>query len=59
MIYFGAKKMWDFRKYYENIALKDDKGNVITYKQLDEMQESFSRNINGRLLVFLLCTNTI
>ena len=53
------KDMWDFRKYYENIALKDDKGNVITYKQLDEMQESFSRNINGRLLVFLLCTNTI
>lgn len=53
------KDMWDFRKYYENIALKDDKGNVITYKQLDEMQESFSRNINGRSLVFLLCTNTI
>ncbi len=51
--------MWNFSKYKNKTALIDDKGVVCTYRQLDEKCKSFSENISGRPLIFIVCENTI
>ena len=52
------KKVFNFEKYYKNIAIKDDMGNSFSYYQLAELGNIFYSNINKRTLVFLLCSNS-
>lgn len=52
-------KIFNFEKYYSNIALIDDKYNQLTYKQLEEKGDELYSCINKRTLVFILCSNTI
>jgi len=51
--------MWNFRKYYNEIAVISDKGERITYQQLDMFAEKLIDNISERCLVFSLCTNSV
>lgn len=48
--------IWDLKKYKDNIALITDE-NTISYGQLDGFSEEFSRHLEERSLVFLLCRN--
>ena len=50
--------MWNFKKYLDNIAAKDEFGNILLYKDLD----IFSQKINdicGRTLCFIISQNSI
>ena len=51
--------MWDLRKFSKNHALIDEFGNSLTYAELYEQCEMFSKRINNRCLVFSLCSNAI
>ncbi len=51
--------MWDLIKFSNNIAIICDNGNIVTYKELDKLQKSFSKNIENRSLVFIVATNTL
>jgi len=51
--------MFNFEKYSELPAVITDKGEVITYQQLQMETVNFSRNIGRRCLVFSLCDNSI
>ncbi len=51
--------MWNFDRYGENIALKDDIGCSVTYKNLSAESNRFSESIGKRCLIFILCKNTI
>lgn len=53
------KEVFNFSKYYNNIALVDDKGKQLTFKQLDDCGKELYNVINKRTLAFILCTNTI
>lgn len=50
--------MWKFSEFSERIAAKDDKGNIITYRDLVELEEQFREKI-GRKLVFCVARNCI
>jgi acyl-CoA synthetase (AMP-forming)/AMP-acid ligase II len=51
--------MWDFERFPDKTALKDENGSVLTYKELDERTSALQNAIGGRCLVFCLCKNTI
>lgn len=51
--------MWDLKKYGENIALIDDRGNMVSYSELNSRQAEFAVYTEGRNLVFIICTNKI
>lgn len=38
-----------------SVAIADDRGNKITYRKLEEEAEKFSRHIEERSLIFILC----
>lgn len=51
--------LWDFEKFADRTALIDDRGAVLTYRQLKTESEKLSAAIDHRCLVFLLCHNEI
>ena len=51
--------IWDFKKYYDNIAAIDELGNKISYKELEDSGTNLTKYIESRSLVFSLCSNTI
>lgn len=51
--------MWDFNKYQNNIAVKDEFGTTLTYDELHIENDKLFEAINRRCLAFCLCTNTI
>lgn len=51
--------MWDYKKYYKNIALLDEYGKGVTYQELDNLGGIIAEKIGGRCLVFVLCENKI
>lgn len=51
--------MWDLGQYGEREALLDDKGRTITYRKLEREGEKLAKQIDGRVLVFSMCTNSI
>lgn len=48
-----------FEKYKDNVAAKSDEGLNVTYGDILEYSEEFSKIIDDRCLVFSLCKNTI
>lgn len=51
--------MWDFGKYQKNIAIVDEYGTSVTYKDLEDEGIKIADAVGERCLVFSLCTNTI
>lgn len=51
--------MWNFDKYAENIALEDESGARLSYRDLGILGEQLSGIIGSRCLVFSLCSNTL
>ena len=52
-------KIWDFSKYKDNIALRDEFGRSLTYGQLDTEASALADITGHRCLVFSLCRNEI
>jgi len=48
-----------FEEYKDSIAVKSDEGLIVTYKDILEFSEEFSKVIDARCVVFSLCKNTI
>lgn len=51
--------MWNFKKYGDNIAAMSDRKECITYQQLAIATERLREKIDGRCLVFSICTNSV
>ena len=51
--------IWNFEKYRENIALKDEYGTTVSYRELLKQAQSMKQVIGERCLIFCLCTNSI
>lgn len=51
--------MWDFSRFYKNVALLDEYGQSVSYKEMDEIGRIISKKIGKRCLVFMLCENRI
>lgn len=51
--------MWNFDKYRDNIAIKDECGIALSYGELKEESEKLASVIGRRCLVFSLCRNEI
>lgn len=49
--------MWNL--YDNNIALIDDRGNSLTYRQLYNAKKDFLKKVKKRRLIFLVCENSI
>ena len=52
-------RIWDFEKYADRCALIDDDGQLISYRDLEEISDSIAESIGERCLVFVLCNNEI
>lgn len=52
-------KIWNLDQFKNKIALIDEFGNNLTYKQLSDEGFTLSKTIGGRCLVFSLCRNEI
>lgn len=53
------KKIWKLSEHKDNIALKDEYGNALTYGQLSSESKILAEIIGKRVLVFSLCRNEI
>lgn len=51
--------LWNFSKYQTNTALLDDKGNSLSYIELQQANDELAQVVGGRCLVFSLCSNTL
>jgi len=51
--------MWDLEQFKNNIAVKDDKANELTYAELNKACEELSNAVGKRCLVFSMCDNVI
>lgn len=51
--------IWDFEQYNDYLALQDDQGNQLTYRQLKEQGDKIAAHIHGRCVVFSLCSNSV
>lgn len=51
--------MWDFLKYEKHVAMADESGAQVTYRELALLQEQLAACMGGRALVTVLCTNRI
>lgn len=52
-------KIWNLSEHKDNIALKDEYGNALTYEQLSTESKILAEIIGKRVLVFSLCRNEI
>ena len=53
------EKIWNLDKFADKVALKDDKGQSVTYRCLIEVTDKIAEKIEKRCLVFSLCRNEI
>ena len=51
--------MWNFKPFKSNTVCVEDSGKQYTYEDLQVASDSIAASIEGRCLVFVLCTNTI
>ena len=51
--------MWDFGKYQSNVAVVDEFGKKLTYRELKEANDGIICSVGKRCLTFCLCANTI
>lgn len=51
--------MWDLEKFAENVAMLDEYGNSVTYKELAEEGRWIAEKVGKRCLVFSFCQNSI
>lgn len=51
--------MWELKSYGDNTALLDDRGQSVSYLQLDEAGQLLAEKIGKRCLIFSLCTNQL
>lgn len=51
--------IWNFNQFANNIAFKDEFGNVLTYESLENEGRRLVEAMDGRHLVFSLCSNSI
>lgn len=51
--------MWDLKRYDNNIAIMDEHGIQVTYKELHENGEQIKNVIGERCIVVSFCKNTI
>ena len=51
--------MWDFDKYKNKVAVISDKGQVISYGELNNRIRKIKACICDRALVAIVCTNTV
>lgn len=51
--------MWDLERYGDKQALISDKGQTLSYYELEIEGKKLIRQMNGRCLVFSMCTNTL
>ena len=51
--------MWKFDRFGENVAVKDEYGQTLTYAQLAQESRELCQAAGGRCLVFSLCQNTL
>ena len=51
--------MWDFDKYKNKVAVISDKGQVISYGELNNRIRKKKACICDRALVAIVCTNTV
>ncbi len=51
--------LWDFDKYADNMAVIDDRGNVLTYRQLNEAGKRLCKRVKQRSLVFIMSDNVM
>lgn len=51
--------MWDFSRFGDAPAVKDEFGSIVTYEGLCKEKEAIYEKIGERCLVFSLCRNTI
>lgn len=53
------EKIWNLDEFRDNIALRDEFGNEMTYGKLEMESQTLANLITGRCLVFSLCRNEI
>ncbi len=51
--------IWDLEQYKDNIALIDEYGNSLTYKELNAEADALAKAVGRRCLTFSLCRNEI
>lgn len=51
--------MWNFKKYGNRIALEDEFGEKLSYHELEILGNELVQPLDGRCLVFSLCSNTL
>lgn len=51
--------MWDLKRYGGNIALKDENGTELSYREMDKICAIIQQKTGKRCLVMSFCTNTI
>ncbi len=51
--------IWDFGKFDDKTALIDDRGNSLTYSELEAESTALADKIGRRCLTFILCRNEI
>ena len=51
--------MWDLHRFAANVAVKDDRGQTLTYADLAAASEHFAEVIGDRCLIFILCDNEL
>lgn len=57
--YLVQSMMWNFNDYLNDIALLSDTGEMLTYAELNDENKNLASAIDGRCLVFSLCSNSI
>ena len=52
-------RIWNLEQYEDNVAIIDEFGTRLTYKELNASANDFARAVGRRCLVFSLCRNVI
>ncbi len=55
----SVNNIWDLTKFGDSVALKSDKGETVTYRELDKEGQELAKAIGRRCLIFVLCRNEI
>lgn len=51
--------LWELSKFSDKIALSDEFGVAVTYKELEQEGDRISETVESRCLAFILCKNVI
>lgn len=51
--------IWDLARFSDNTAVIDDRGNKLSYSQLESVTQELAQRVGRRCLVFSLCRNEI